>query len=353
MTEAVQRLHRLINDFGDQGIGDLHVHPNKQVRYEQAKKLNQISELFTAPEIDELLAHCTQNRPKPLSEKGHRSGSLDTGRYRARATFRHSTNGITASFRVIGEIPDPETLAIPEHILNLARNDSGLIIVYGPTGSGKTTLNATMLNLVNKEFDKHIYMVEEPIEFIFKEIGNTTIVQREVGVHTKDYPSAIEDALRSKPHVILVGEILSPATAKSALHASTTGHLVFTTAHAGSVTEGLQSFIGQFTADEQPLIRTRLSTSLLAVVVQRLVPTVDGKVTAAREVMINNLNFADIIRKDKMEMIHGQMTSSPGCNTLESDLAQLVVDGKITQETALSASKDEKSLTVEIGLRKR
>lgn len=353
LSPSVQALHDLIDQLGRDGTSDAHVHPGKQVRVERSKKLALLDIVFTADDIQEWMAHCTQNRPTPLKAKGHHSGSLDTGTYRARATFRRSINGVTASFRVIGSIPDPATLGIPEQILDLARRDSGLIIIYGPTGSGKTTMNATMLNVVNHEFDKHIYMVEEPIEFVFEESGNTSIVQREVGVHTLDYPSAIQDALRSKPHVILVGEILDPSTAKSALHAATTGHLVFTTAHAGSVTEGIQSFIGQFTADEQPLVRTRLSTSLLAVVVQRLLPTIDGGVVAAREVMVNNVNLADLIRTDMAHMIHAQISSAPGSQTMESDLAKHVVAGVITRDVALSASKNERVLDEEIAMRNR
>jgi len=348
MTSPVHRLHQLIDRLGDSKIGDLHIHANKPVRIEKNKTLELIDEIFTPEEINELLGHCMSNRREPLKEKGHRSGSLDTGKYRARATFRMSTSGITASLRVIGETPDARALGTPQQILDLARMDSGLVIIYGPTGSGKTTLNAGMINLINHEFDKHIYMIEDPIEFIFTEAGSTSIIQREVGVHTKDYPTAIEDALRSKPHVILVGEILNPETAKSALHAATTGHLVFTTAHAGSVTEGVQSFIGQFPAIEQPLIRTRLSTSLLAVVVQRLLPSTDGRMVAAREVMVNNLNFADIIRNDSLQMIHPQLANQPGCNTLESDLAELLAQNKITLEVAQSASKNPNALDHEI-----
>lgn len=349
---SVEALHRLINQLGDEGTSDLHVHAWKPARVERNKKLETLDVSFTGDDIKEWLAHCTQNRPNPLSAHGHHSGSLDTGQYRARATFRHSLQGITASFRVIGSTPTAQTLSLPENIMELARKDSGLIIIYGPTGSGKTTLNARLVDVVNEEFDKHIYIVEEPIEYVFAEKGNTSIVQREVGVHTKSYPSAIADAMRSKPHVILVGEILSTETAKAALHASSTGHLVFTTAHAGSVTEGIQSFIGQFPADEQPLIRTRLSTSLLAVIVQRLLPAIGGGVVAAREVMINSVNFSDIIRKNELQMLHSQLAGHPGCNIMESDLAELVVTGRITHEVALSASKNVNVLDDEIRRRK-
>lgn len=347
-AEAKQILHKFIDYLGREGISDAHVHAGKPVRAEISKSLRILDDVFSAEQIKIWLHQCTNGRPDPLSEKGHRSGSLDTGSYRARATFRRSTDGITVSFRTIDKVPRKGDYDIPESLFDLARKDSGLVIIYGPTGSGKTTLNAVMLETVNEEFNKHIYMIEDPIEYKFTESGSTSIVQREVGVHVRDYPTAIEDALRSKPHVILVGEILEPKTAKSALHAATTGHLVFTTAHAGSVTEGIQSFIGEFPAPEQAFVRTRLSTSLLAVVVQRLLPTVDGGVIAAREIMVNNIDFSELIRNDQAHMIHSRLSSSPLCQTMEKDLAALVINRRITRETAMSAAKSAQVLDDEI-----
>lgn len=341
---AMARLHRLIDSCGDAGVSDMHVHPGKKVRRWDRDHLvldEGPEGTYSADDIAAWLAAGTDGAPAPLEKRGHTSVALETASYRVRGTFRKSLAGITATFRLIPTvIPDTAELGLPGSITDLIHRDSGLVIFYGPTGSGKTTSIASLNKSINTIYDKHIYMIEDPTEFVHEEIGASSIVQRQIGIHAVDYPTAIQDALRSKPNVIVIGEILDAATAKAALHAATTGHLVFTTAHAGSVQEAIDGFIGQFPADEQPQIRVRLSQSLLAIMVQKLVTGVDGKLTAAREVMINNTNFADLIMMQKTPMIHAQLTSDEKSFTLEDDLLALVRSQKITPATAISAAKN-------------
>ncbi|MCC3299240.1 type IV pilus twitching motility protein PilT [Arthrobacter caoxuetaonis] len=345
---AIARLHRLIDECGDTGVSDMHIHPDKPMRRLRSGKLfipDGSEVVFSQAEIMMWLDEATEGKHDPLNPRGHASVALATEKYRVRGTFRKSLQGVTVTFRIIpGVVPDVDAIGVPQVIQNLIHRDSGLLIMEGPTGSGKTTAIAGLIKLANKTYDKHIYMVEDPTEFVHEEIGATSIVQREIGTHVVDYPTAIEDALRSKPNIIVVGELLNAATAKAALHAATTGHLVITTAHAGSITEALDSFIGQFTADEQPQIRSRFSQSLLGIMVQKLVPTVDGRLTAAREVLLNDLNFTEIIRDDKMQMIRARIAGSKGCFTLEDSLADLVVKNAITIETAIGAAKNPDDL---------
>ncbi|MET4143725.1 ATPase, T2SS/T4P/T4SS family [Arthrobacter sp. UYCo732] len=342
------RLHTLINSCGDMRVSDMHIHPDKPVRRLRSGKLvmDQGPEgIFSADDIGVWLADATDGHPSPLEPRGHASVAMETDKYRVRGTFRKSLAGITVTFRLIPTVvPTAEQVGVPQIIQDLMHRDSGLIIMEGPTGSGKTTAIAGLVKKVNTEYDKHIYMVEDPTEFVHEEIGATSIVQRQIGTHALDYPTAIEDALRSKPNIIVIGELLNAATAKAALHAATTGHLVITTAHAGSITEALESFIGQFTADEQSQVRSRLSQSLLAIMVQKLVPAVDGRLQAAREVLVNNLNFSELIRKDSAHLIRAQIDGDKEDGkqrsfTLESSLLQLVREGKITVQTAMTAAK--------------
>lgn len=348
LDPAVARLFDLIDQCGMEGVSDVHIHPNKEIRKLRRGKLRRLpgaAGTFSSEEIAKWLDYGKPGVVDPLGVKGHASVAIDSGTYRIRCTFRRSTAGITVTFRVIPSVvPNADAIGVPKVIQDLTTRDSGLIIVEGPTGSGKTTLIASMINKINHEDDKHIYMVEDPIEFMHVENEHTSIVQREIGVHAVDYATAIEDALRSKPNVIVIGELLDPATTRAALHAATTGHLVITTAHAGSVTEALDSFVGKFTADEQPQIRSRFSQSLLAILVQKLVPTVDGRLTAAREVLINNLNFTELIRDEKSHMIRSQIEGSQAGFTLESSLADLVLKGAITPETAMHSAKDAVSM---------
>lgn len=347
-TVPIARLHALIDSCGDMKVSDMHIHPGKPVRRLRSGSLvmdEGPEGIFDAEDISAWLADATDGHPSPLEPRGHASVAMATDRYRVRGTFRKSLAGITVTFRLIPTvIPDADEVGVPQIMQDLMHTDSGLIIMEGPTGSGKTTAIAALIKMINTEYDKHIYMVEDPTEFVHAEIGATSIVQRQIGTHALDYPTAIEDALRSKPNIIVIGELLNAATAKAALHAATTGHLVITTAHAGSITEALESFVGQFTADEQSQVRSRLAQSLLAIMVQKLVPAVDGRLQAAREVMINNLNFSELIRHEKGHMIRSQIDGDKENGqqrsfTLESSLLQLVGEGKITSHTAMAAAK--------------
>ncbi|XKH58587.1 Flp pilus assembly complex ATPase component TadA (plasmid) [Citricoccus nitrophenolicus] len=344
-SDAIQKLMDLVEHMAVNGISDCQLHPDKKTRWLRNGKYEVLPnrhplDSFTQKEILLWLSFATVNDPDPLGKYGHASVSVEADIARLRGTFRRSLQGYTATFRLIpGTVPNADAVGVPKVIQNLTTKKSGLVLVEGSTGSGKTTMIASLLSKVNHESDQHIYTIEHPIEFVHQEVGNSSIVQREIGDHAESYPLAIEDALRSKPNVILVGELLNPATAKAALHAATTGHLVFTTAHAGSVVEALDSFVGQFTADEQPQIRQRLASSLLAVVVQRLIPTIpdekgETKLAAGREILMNNPSFAEIIRGGKTEMIGAQMESQPQSNTMEESVARLVVDGSISEEEA-------------------
>lgn len=351
--EAMDRLRRLIDSCGATGVSDVHVHPGKPARRVDRNQLvidDGPEAVYSAEDIATWLQVGTQGARNPMEAKGHAFAGFDTDLYRVRATFRKSFAGTTTSLRLIPSvIPSSTDLKIPESIRKVIHRDSGLVIFYGPTGSGKTTGTASLIQDINTLYDKHIYIVEDPTEFVHTEIGASSIVQRQIGIHASDYPSAIEDALRSKPNVIVIGELLDPATTKAALHAATTGHLVFTTAHAGSTAEALDGFIGQFPANEQPQIRTRLSQSLLAIMVQKLVPTVDGTLTAAREVMINNTNFAELIRTEETQMIRSQLSGDRGNSfSLEDNLLELVKAGTITAETAIASARNPRDLVSDL-----
>ena len=341
---STEHLYAIINAAGRRGVSDIHIVPGRGIWYLVQGKLEKDAtpkSVFEEKFITSWLEHAGkagQKRFEPLGDRGHTSVAFDTGMYRVRASFRRSTDGVSVTFRIIpAEIPDVSKVGVPEVMQDLMSRTAGLILIEGPTGSGKTTAIAALIKKVNYEQDLHIYSIEDPIEFVHKPVGNTMFTQREIGEHASDFPSAVENALRSKPNVIIVGELLNPATAKAALHAATTGHLVITTAHAGSVTEALDSFVGQFTADEQPQIRSRLSQSLLAIMVQKLVPsTTGGRLEAVREIMINDLNFSEILRDESSSnMIHASMESTKGCVTLEDSLLSLVVAGKILPATAM------------------
>jgi twitching motility protein PilT len=352
-------LFKILDDAGTKDVSDLHVHPKRGMWHLISGKLTKTDDedsIISEEDILHWMTHAegyddmgVDSPEKLFGEKGHHTVAFDTGTWRIRGSFRRSTVGVSCTFRLIPTtIPSVKDVYLPEMMIDMIKRRSGLILIEGPTGSGKTTSIAALIDYINENTDLHIYSIEDPIEFYHEPKGNTVFTMREVGVHASDYPSAVENALRSKPNIIFVGEMLSNATKKAALHASTTGHLVITTAHAGSVSEALDSFIGEFPADEQPQIRARLSTSLLGVMCQSLVPTKKGGLVAAREIMTSNLNFADIIMEGKMNMIAPQMESGKNCQSLENDLMSLVQRDIIDVETAMANAKRPEALRHEL-----
>ena len=344
---SLNHIFAVINHAGTQGVSDVHVVPGKGTWFVAKDKLRKDANAnvtFTEEQILSWLDAANRGGSKtfePLGDRGHTSVAYDTGQYRVRASYRRTTNGVTVTFRLIPSIiPTVDQLDIPDTLRQLMSRSAGLILVEGATGSGKTTTIAALLRLVYETRNRHIYTIEDPIEFVHNPSGDSLVTQREIGEHASDFPSGVENALRSKPNIIMVGELLNPATAKAALHAATTGHLVMTTAHAGSVTEAIDSFIGQFTPEEQPQIRSRLSQSLLAVICQKLVPTINGGLVAAREILINDLNFQELLRDEKSSnMLHQSIESTRGSCSLEQSLNELVIAGIITPETALNESR--------------
>lgn len=352
-------LFKILDDAGLKNVSDLHVHPKIGMWTLISGRLEKTFDedsLISEEDILHWMTHAegyddmgVDSPEKLFGTKGHHTVAFATGTWRIRGSFRKSTVGVSCTFRLIPTtIPNVTDVYLPQMMIDMVQRRSGLILIEGPTGSGKTTSIAALIDYINETTDLHIYSIEDPIEFYHTPKGNTVFTMREVGVHASDYPSAVENALRSKPNIIFVGEMLSNATKKAALHASTTGHLVITTAHAGSVAEALDSFIGEFPADEQPQIRARLSTSLLGVMCQSLVPTKAGGLVAAREIMTTNMNFSEIISNGEMKMIAPQMESGKNCQSLENDLMRLLKEDIIDIKTAQDNAKRPDAIKQEL-----
>lgn len=352
-------LFNLIDEAGKVKTSDVHVLPGKGVYFVISNVPvflgdNPEYASITSDDIlhwmvfSEGYADRKVHNPQDLfGEKGHTTVAYDTGSWRVRGSFRNTTLGVSATFRLIpSEIPTLEEFDIPEIMVELFNKKSGLILIEGPTGSGKTTSIAALIDNVNKTKECHIYSIEDPIEFYHKPLGNNVFNMREVGLHASDYPSAVENALRSKPNIIFIGEMLNNSTKKAALHAATTGHLVISTAHAGSVAEAVDGFIGEFPAAEQAMIRSRLSQSLIAIMCQILVPKKTGGLVAVREIGVNSINMAQSIKKGEIDKLAQAMDADRGLGsqTMEEGLARLVIDDIIELEEAKQQAKSTSSL---------
>ena len=250
--------------------------------------------------------------------------------------FQHLT-GVGAVFRVIPtEIQSLNQLMLPPALKNICRQRKGLILVTGPTGSGKSTTLAAMIDFINQEQKGHIITIEDPIEFIHQNKG-CLMSQREVGSHTEHFADALHSALREDPDVILVGELRELETIHLAVTAAEMGVLVMATLHTSSASSTVDRIINVFPPDEEAFIRTMLSTSLCAVVSQQLLKTADSKGrVAAIEIMFNNAAISNCIREGKTEQIENIMQSGAmqGMQRMDTAIRRLLDAEKIDAEEA-------------------
>lgn len=265
----------------------------------------------------------------------------DIARYRA--NFLKHQRGSGAVFRIIpSKIPTVEELHLPEVIKTISSSRRGIILVTGPTGSGKSTTMASMINHINRTKKAHIITIEDPIEFTHQPV-NCLITHREVGHHTRSFADALKAALREDPDVILVGEMRDLETISLALTAAQMGVLVMGTLHTNNATKTIDRLIDVFPAKQQDQVRLQLSQSLRAVIAQQLLKTADGKGRiAAIEILISNTGFANIIREGKTNQIPSfiQMGKSEGMQAMDNVLVEFVKAGKIKKEDALLRAAD-------------
>lgn len=257
-----------------------------------------------------------------------------------------SKNGVEAVARIIpSQIPKPEDIGLSKEIVELTDLPKGLILVTGPTGSGKSTTLACMIELINQKYQSHIITIEDPIEFIY-ESKSSIIRQREVGQHTKSFNNALKSALREDPDVILVGEMRDLETIQLTLSAAETGHLTFATLHTQDAATTVDRIIDVFPPHQQTQIRIQLASSLKAVISQILIPRKDGKgVVAAREIMIMTSAISNLIREGKTHLIYGAIETGAkfGMIPMDRSLALLVKNNIIDMDEALLKASDKEN----------
>ncbi|HHP7229896.1 MAG TPA: type IV pilus twitching motility protein PilT [Xenococcaceae cyanobacterium] len=232
-----------------------------------------------------------------------------------------------------------DQLGLPSVFRDISDAHKGLILVTGPTGSGKSTTMAAMVDYINTEHAKHIVTIEDPIEFVHQS-RRSLIKQREVGINTRKFDHALKAALREDPDIILIGEMRDRETVNTALKAAQTGHLVMGTLHTNSAIKTIERILTLYTAEEQDAMRVAISESLVAVISQGLCRTTDGKRAAYHDILVNTETVKDYIKGAKYEEIHELMQngSYDGMTTTNQALFTLYEEGRITEETALERS---------------
>jgi twitching motility protein PilT len=267
-------------------------------------------------------------------------GSFGFDFVRVRINLLDTLLGPAMVLRLIPQtIPSIEELGLPAVLQEICQRPKGLVLVTGPTGSGKSTTLAAMVNHINRTMARHILTIEDPVEFVHHS-QQSLIRQREVGQHTKVFDQALRAALREDPDVILIGEIRDQETLTTALEASQTGHLVFGTLHTNSAVKTVERVLGMVAPSAQTHLRLALSESLLAVIAQGLVKTADGKRAAFHDILLNSDACKDYIQRGELEEIEAIMGRSAfeGMRTANQSLALLVETGRVEPGDAIAQS---------------
>ena len=262
------------------------------------------------------------------------------GRFRVNAY--HERGNLAAALRLIpNEIKSVTELGMPNVVLNFADFPRGLVLVTGPTGSGKSTTLAALVDKINTERSDHIITIEDPIEFTHKS-KKSVIVQREVHYDTYSFSAALRSSLRQDPDVVLIGEMRDLETISAAITIAETGHLVFATLHTNSAAQSIDRMIDVFPPHQQPQVRAQLSNILMAIVSQRLVPSIGGGRVAAAEILIANPAVRNIIREGKAHQLDAiiQTGADQGMQTMDRTLVGLVQAGTITYDSAREYAVD-------------
>ena len=266
-------------------------------------------------------------------------------RFRGNVIIQRGT--IAAVFRAIPfEIPALDKLGLPRDVQRLCNLPRGLVLVTGPTGSGKSTTLAAMLNYINDHYETNIVTVEDPIEFLHSH-KKSTIRQREIGTDTKSFANALKTVLRHDPDTIMIGEMRDPESIKIAVTAAETGHLVFSTLHTQTAPLTISRIVDSFPAEQKGQIRSQLANSLKAVISQQLVPTINGKGrVCAVEYMVDTPAIKNLIREEKEHQLYATMQTGQmqGMQTMDQALLNLLKQQKITRDAVMEYCVDRKEV---------
>lgn len=272
---------------------------------------------------------------------------------RFRVSAYRQRGSLAVVIRVVTfELPDAKQLGIPEVVMDLGFRTKGLVLVTGPAGSGKSTTLACLIDLINQNRNAHVITLEDPIEYLHSH-NQSVVSQREIATDTESYVTALRAALRQAPDVILLGEMRDYETINVAMTAAETGHLVLSTLHTVGAANTIDRIIDAFPPNQQGQIRMQLSMVLQAVISQQLIPSVDGQVVPAFEVMLVNPAIRNMIRESKIHQIDNVIQSSTkeGMVSMDASILSLYKDGRITEKDALVYSTAPDMLAKKLGQR--
>lgn len=296
------------------------------------------------------LAHRDISKYKEYGDDDFSFAIKDVSRFRVNAFKQRGT--YAAVVRIITfTLPDYKTLGLPESVINLANESKGMVLVTGPAGSGKSTTLSCIVDKINKTYNKHIITLEDPVEYLHRH-GKSIVSQREIHLDTENYVTALRASLRQSPDVILLGEMRDAETISVAMTAAETGHLILSTLHTIGAANTIDRIIDAFPSEQQHQIALQLSMVIKAVVSQQLVPSVDGKLVPAFEVMTVTPAIRNMIRENKVPQIEGVIYSSDTDEmvSMDSSLLKLAKQGIISKDTAMEYAINAEMLGRRLGV---
>lgn len=337
-------LHEILNDAINKKASDIFFISGAHLGYRIAGQIvTQDSEIFSPITVQSYVNDIFSLASFDASDQIRNSGELDfsfsvpgTGRFRANVYRQRGSLAVVLRY-VMFDLPDYKQLNIPESVINLSNLSKGIVLITGAAGSGKSTTLSCMIDTINSNRSCHIITIEDPIEFLHKH-KKSFISQREINIDTQNYINALRAALRQSPNVILLGEMRDYETITTAMTAAETGQLILSTLHTTGAANTIDRIIDVFPPNQQHQIRVQLSMVLQAVVSQQLLPSTDGTLIPAFEIMLVNSAVKTMIRECKTHQIDTVIQSSEGMQTMDSDIIRLVNEGKITPHTAVEFS---------------
>ncbi|MBP9748377.1 MAG: PilT/PilU family type 4a pilus ATPase [Candidatus Pacebacteria bacterium] len=349
MTDHNKKLEELILATIQQGGSDLHLGAGRlpAIRVEGELIFLIKQEALTQDDMKDILGEFLDKEKveKFLEEKEADFSYEFKGNTRLRGNAFFQKGLINIALRIVEKVKTLTELRLPPVLAELSRKKQGFFLVVGPVGQGKSTTLSSMISLINNEQTRSIMTIEDPIEHIY--VANKSIInQREVGIDTKDFSSALKAVFREDINVIMIGEMRTPDTIATAVTAAETGHLVLSTLHTNNASQTIDRIIDSFPGDQQDQIRGQLSTSLLGIFSQRLVPRIAGGLVPAYELLLNNNAVANLIREKRTHEIDVviETGSESGMVDLNHSLMELVRAGEISIESAYQFSLNPKGL---------
>lgn len=341
--------HKILKAAVDGGASDIHIKVGTPVIFRISRQLIAIDGPIPT---EEWMTHVADSIiPRHVKSKFENDREIDfsyfaegIGRFRTNI-FQQRGSLCLAMRHVKTKVPEFDSLGLPEVLKQIAESPRGIILVAGSTGSGKSTTLAAMIEHVNATSRKHIVTMEDPIEFVFED-NQSVIEQREVGLDTQSFQTGLKHVLRQDPDIIMVGEMRDAVSFAAAMSAADTGHLVLSTLHTTTAALSITRILDFFKSDEREQVRRQLAGTLRAVICQRMVPTVDGGMTPAVEIMINTPIVRKLIEENRLDKLPAAIETGQddGMQNFNQALFKLVQEGRVSKEEALLKATNAQAL---------